>query len=202
MSELELVVVGKSIEYQGIFRADDVFRVINRALEEKGYDKAEKRLEETVTPEGRKLYMELRPSKGKTDYLVLALRVKIWLDDVTEVMQEFEGRAQKFERGKARITIDSYYDTDNMGRWNKKPFFYFVKALINKIFYQFPEEPKAKGELRGDTGYVHGQLKKLFASYRKRDIAFPAEADIRSQVAQDLAGVGEVSEQEVVKQGA
>ena len=61
--EKNLIINNRELNYKGIFRADELFTLINRALQAKGYDKREKRTEEIVAEGGKKTSIELRPFK-------------------------------------------------------------------------------------------------------------------------------------------
>ena len=68
MIEKNLIINGREFNYQGIFRMDQIFSTINRCLEEKGYQKREKKSEELVVEQGRKIIVELRPYKEVSNY--------------------------------------------------------------------------------------------------------------------------------------
>ena len=50
-----LIINNRELTYKGIFRMDDLFSTINRAIEAQGYTKREKKSEETVREEGRSI---------------------------------------------------------------------------------------------------------------------------------------------------
>ena len=77
----------RQLSYKGIFRADDIFSTVNRALEEKDYTKKEKKSEETVTETGKRIYVELRPYRVITNYLTLMIKIKTWLKAFNCIMQ-------------------------------------------------------------------------------------------------------------------
>src|SRR3989344_5714895 len=101
--EKDLVINNRELKYKGIFRTDEIFTAINRALEEKGYEKREKKTEELVTESGKKTLIELRPFKVKTHYLALMLKIKINIDNAVEVIEKIEGIKEKFQQGNVNI---------------------------------------------------------------------------------------------------
>lgn len=193
-AEKNLVINGRELKYQGIFRAEELFSALNRALEERGYEKREKKTEETVTTAGRKIYLELRPYKEKSNYAALMLKIKITLDEVTETTQEFQGHKQKFQQGQVEIVFDAWSLTDYEARWGMKPWAYFLKGLINKFIYTWPLEAGFTGELIGDTAYVYARAKKLLQSYQPEKARPPVEEEIRRKVEEEMKEEAEKEE--------
>ena len=185
-AEKNLVINGRELKYQGIFRADELFSAINKALDERGYQKREKKTEETVTVSGRKTVVELRPYKEKTNYVALMLKIRITLDNVTETVEKVDGVKQKFRQGDVEIIFDAWSMTDYEARWGMKPWFYFLKGLINKFIYTWPAEAGFMGELVGDTAYVYGKAKKLLQSYRPAEEQHPVEEEVRRKVEEEM----------------
>ena len=145
--ERELVINGREIKYKGIFRYDELFRLINDTLVNRGYDKQEKKSEELVTEKGRRTYVELRPYKIKSNYITLMIKIKIILDKVTETVKEYESGKKKFQQGDVNIIFDSWILSDYRNRWGSKPFIFFWKGIIRKLLYRWPLEDSFKNEL-------------------------------------------------------
>ncbi|MEK6900233.1 MAG: hypothetical protein AABX05_03860, partial [Nanoarchaeota archaeon] len=97
MFEKNLVINNREIEHHGIFRVDDIFNAINQALKERGYQKREKKSEEQVFPEGRYIYLELRPYKEINDYITAMIKIRITLQNVTETAVKKNDLRQRFE---------------------------------------------------------------------------------------------------------
>ena len=184
--EKNLIINSRTLAYKGIFREDELFSAINRVLEERGYEKREKKTEEVVTEGGRRTYVELRPFKELSNYIVLQIKMKITLDNVTGKIEEFEGQKKKFQQGDVTIVFDSWELTDYQTRWGMKPFVYFIKGFINKYVYAFPIEAGSKGVLAGDTAFMYGTIKKLLNSYKLEVGKGPKEEDIHRQMEEDV----------------
>ncbi len=186
MSEKNLIINNREIEYHGVFKASDIFNTINKALEARGFGKREKRSEEVVTDEGRKTYIELRPGKIKTNYMAFMIKIKIRLDNVTDVVKETDGVKKKCEQGDVSIAFDSWLMSDYETRWGQKVLVYFMKGFINKYIYRWPMEKGYPGELASDTAYIYGQLKKLFDSYNGGKTKAVSEKEIMDQVGKEI----------------
>lgn len=193
--EKDLVINNRELKYKGIFRSDEIFATINRALEERGYEKREKRTEELVTEIGKKTYIELRPFKVKTNYLALMLKIRINLDNVVEVIEKMGGAKEKFQQGNVNIFFDAWLLTDYEQRWQMKPWLFFLKGFINKFVYIFPLEGGLRGEVVGDTAFIYARVKKLLISYHPEMKKQVREEDIRKQIEAEISK--EMEEQEI-----
>lgn len=205
--EKNLVINGRELKYSGIFRPDEIFAAINQALSERGYERREKKTEETVTVGGRKTLIELRPYKEKTSYVALMLKIRISLENVRESVQPHPRRStistsnsftsngptnhghphkEKFQQGDVLLVFDAWSMTDYEARWGMKPWAYFLKGLINKFIYTWPAEAGFTGELIGDTAYVYARVKKLLQSYQPEKARPAVEEEIRRKVEEEL----------------
>ena|SRR3989338_5097226 len=186
MVEQNLIINQRELRYKGIFRSSEIFRTINHALEELGYNKKEKKTEELVTETGKRTTIELRPDKVKTSYFKLYIKIRIILDNVTLISIEKAGQVITYEQGDVLIIFDSWVLTDYADRWNMKPLIYFLKALINKYIYKFPLESGFVGELVSDTATIYARLKKLLNSYKIEAGAVPSEAEVMKLNEEDI----------------
>ncbi|MEK6951232.1 MAG: hypothetical protein AABX13_05925 [Nanoarchaeota archaeon] len=186
--EKNLVINGRELKYSGIFRSDELFAAINQALRERGYERREKKTEETVTVEGKRTLIELRPYKEKTSYVALMLKIRIILEKVTETVQPRPGQQykEKFQQGDILLIFDAWSMTDYEARWGLKPWAYFLKGLINKFLYTWPLEAGFMGEVMSDTAYIYARAKKLLLSYQPERAKPPAEEEIRRKVEEEM----------------
>lgn len=164
--EKNLIINNRTLTYQGLFRVNELFQTLNQALENLGYQKQEKKTEETVSPSGKQTLVELRPFKIKSSYLTLAFKIKINLKNITETVKEVDQVKRTFQQGEVIIVMDAWSLTDHESRWGMKPLFYFLKAFINKYIYHFPLEEGFIGELKADADYLTRQLKAFLSLYK------------------------------------
>jgi len=184
--EKYLVINGRELKYKGIFKVDELFAVINKSLERKGYEKREKKTEELVTEAGRRTYVELRPFKVKSSFVLLMIKMKITLDNVTETVMEKEGIKNKFQLGDVTIVFDSWVLTEYQNRWNMKPLIYFIKGVFNKYVWTMPLEGSVRREVAIDTAYVYAQIKHLLVSYKGGSKEREREEDIVKEVEKEI----------------
>tara|TARA_Y100000034_G_C6767265_1_gene342082 strand:+ start:50 stop:646 length:597 start_codon:yes stop_codon:yes gene_type:complete len=181
-----IVVNNKKFTYKGIFRSDELFRHINKLLEERGYEKREKKTEQLVTEQGSKFHMELRPFKDKVAYVRLMIKLKIDIDNITHVVEEREGVPLGFDNGQITVSFDSWVLTDYENRWGMKPFMYLLKGIINKFLYTFPQEASFPGELVGDTAFFYVQIKKFLDAYSPKKIKMQSEDQVRQEIEKEI----------------
>ena len=184
--ERELVINNRQLHYKGIFRVNELFKTINDALHHRNYHPHEKKSEEVVTEEGKKFYLELRPKKSVTNYAKLLIKIKLSLDNVTEVPEVVDGDKHLFQKGTMNIVFDAWVLTEYDHRWGMKPFVYFVKGLINKFFYKWPLEDALPGTVSEDTAYVFSAIKKLLKSYKKEVGTFTSEEAVMKEIEGDI----------------
>ena len=190
-----LIVNNKQLKYKGIFKADELFRTINQALDEKEYEKREKKTEELVTEKGRQLRLELRPIKEKTTYVFLMIKIKVDLDNVTDIVLDRDGIMERFHNGDVTVTFDSWILTDYEHRWGMRPYVYFIKGLINKFLYTWPQEAAFPGEVAGDTAQVYVAIQKLLNSYSPKDGRQPTEEEVRRKIQEEMQNEQEMMEE-------
>ena len=188
--ERNLIINGRELNYKGIFKIEELYAVINEALKEKGYHKREKKSEETVTPEGKRVYIELRPYKHISDFITLMIKIKVSANNLTENVEEIKGVKRKYNLGDVQIIFDAWVMSDYHSRWGMRPFFYFMKTFVNKFIYTFPMEANAPGEVGEDTAYIYANIKKLLNSYRGKDKEdLPDAETIRKELEEDIKKV-------------
>ncbi|HLC91092.1 MAG TPA: hypothetical protein VJI15_04950 [Candidatus Nanoarchaeia archaeon] len=185
--ERNLVVNNREIEHHGYFVIEEVFHLINKALQDKKYHKREKRAEDTVTDEGYDVYVELRPYKEKTNYVTLMIKLRIHFKNVKNVVRQVPGGPKRFQQGDVFIFMDAWFMTEWEGRWGMSPVIFFLKGAINKLLYVFPQEASYRNEAVEDAAYLTAKIKMLLRSYNDPEQAFPTEEDVRKSVEEEIS---------------
>ena len=166
MSEKQLVINGLQLNYKGVFEFDELMRVINKSVMDRGYSRHEKKFDEQVLPEGKNMFIELRPMKKKTNYYGLMIKMRMTMKNLTEVQIEIDGIPRMMNQGEIDIIFDAWTTTDYESRWATKPWFYFLKAVMNKYIYKLPLESGFPGEVASDTRYVYDQVRAALGLYK------------------------------------
>jgi hypothetical protein len=165
LSEKRLIIDQLRLNYSGIFHLNDLYKMIDGWLYEKGYDKFEKKSEEQVLETGRKIEMELRPWKKTTDYAKNEIRLRIFVDNMVDVEIERDGKKVKMHKGDIQMIFDAFLETDYEHRWENKPMYYFLRSLVDKYIFRIYTE-KFVGNLVADTRDLHHRIKSFLNIYR------------------------------------
>lgn len=165
MTEFNLIIDNKEFSYRGIFSVDDLLRKINQLTDQHGYQRVEKKTEETVTSEGKELYLELRPFKTKTNYVMLWLKIKLHLTNMTDTVKELPRGKRVLQQGDVHLVLDAWTMTDYSSRWGQRPITFFLKAVVNKYLYKFPLEESFLREIAGDGTTIFNELQSYVANY-------------------------------------
>ncbi len=135
MAERLIVVDKERLDYEGLFEAKEVLRVMQGWATDKGYWLIEKRHGETTKREGKYIDMEFEPFKKYTDYAKSIIKISAQFNDVKDVTVERDGKKVKLQDGKIIIIIDGILETDYEHRWEAKPVFYLLRTVFEKYVY-------------------------------------------------------------------
>lgn len=165
MAERELIVDHLRVEYEGLFDATELYRLIDLFFRDKGYDKRDLKNIEKVRPEGKYVEIELMPWKKTTDYFKNEIKIRIIMQNLKEVEVEKDGRKIRLNQGKLNIVFDGYFTTDYEHRWEQKPSYFFIRTLFDKFFFSSYTD-KYKGVLVHDTNTLITDIKTFLNLYR------------------------------------
>ena len=165
MAERDIIVDHARLEYEGLFSVAELYKLIDTWVREKGYDKKEKKLVESITEDGKYIEIEIDPWKKITDYAKMVLRLRIFMTGIKDVEVEKKGVKFKINQGKVHIVSDAYMETDWENRWEGKPAFFFLRTVFDKYFYK----PYTKGyqeRVLKDYNDLIGRVKAFLNLYK------------------------------------
>ncbi|MBW2985328.1 hypothetical protein KY313_01600 [Candidatus Woesearchaeota archaeon] len=165
MAEMELIIEQVRLTYEGLFKATDLYKLIDNWLRTHGYDKRELKSIEKITPSGKYIEVESLPWKKQTEYVKNDIKIRMQLSDVTEVEVEQNGVTVKLNKGKVHFVFDGYLTTDYEQRWEQKPSFIFIRALFDKFFYKTYMD-RWKANMIKDVNDLHDTIKSFLNLYR------------------------------------
>jgi hypothetical protein len=165
MSEKRLIIDQLRLNYSGIFNLQELYKMIDGWLYEKGYDKYEKKNEEQVLETGRKIEVEIRPWKKTTDYAKNEIRLRIFVDNMTDIEVDRDGKKIKMHKGDIQMIFDAFLETDYEHRWENKPMYYFMRTIVDKYVFKIYTE-KFVGNLTADTRDLHQRIKSFLNLYK------------------------------------
>ncbi len=165
MVEKKFVVDGMKLSYNGPFDVIEFYRKVEDWISEKGKEKEIKKKVEHVEPSGKKIEWLIEIWEDVAEYARTLVRVRALFNDVKEVKIK-RGKTKKgLNKGNVLIILDGILETDISGKWQQKPVFYFLRALVDKFAYKFYMN-KMEDKLAKDVYELHDTLKDFFDSYK------------------------------------
>ena len=167
MVERKILVDEESLDYEGLFNLIELYSIIDDFLKIKGYDKFEPLNEESVYPTGKSIHIILEPMKWHSDYVRKVLKIDIRMSEIKEVETEIDKVKVKLNQGKMKMLFSCFLETDWEGRWEQKPFYYFIRTIFNKFIYR-PHNEDFEAEIISDINEVKEKMGSFLNLYRFR----------------------------------
>jgi len=177
MAEREVVIDKMRLSYEGLLKITDLYKLVDGWLRQKGYDKREKRMAESITKTGKFIEWEMEPWKKITDYAKIVIKLRIIITDVKEVEVEIDKTKVKMNQGKADFVFDGYIETDYENRWESKPLFYFLRTLFDKYVFRSYTTGFHSNAI-ADVNDLHSRIKSFLNLYRYSDVSYTKPAII------------------------
>ena len=133
--EIQHVVLGMQINYQGIFNYSDLIVMIDSFFKKRGYTKHNMGHSESVSDKGRMVKLRLRPFKKVK---INKLEVQIWLNitEMKDVTKKVDGLNLKLNRGKVNCVIDAFVIQDMRGKWEARAEYTFIRTIFDKFLFK------------------------------------------------------------------
>lgn len=164
MVEKKVIVDGLRLSYNGSFDVIEFYKKVEDWIRENGLEKETKKKLEHVIPKGKKIEWFIECWKNVADYAKTVVRMRALLNNVREVEVMKEGSKIKLNQGDVLIILDAFLETDIEGRWQQKPWFFFLSSLFDKFIWRVKE--KFDEPLRRETNDLHKTLTDFFNSYK------------------------------------
>lgn len=148
----------KSISYQGLFKANELYKSIKEWGEENKYDVGEEKHTEIVVEKGKEVKIPLSLDKKASDYVKYSIKVSIEVKELEDVMITKGKAKERLNKGNVTLNMKAIIETDYDNKWNKKPLFMFMKGLHDK-FLRKGEIDDFEKELKSDIGKLYDELR-------------------------------------------
>lgn len=136
MSEKRIIVDDMKVQYEGLFDAKDLYRVIENWIKDNGYDKKEQMNTEHVSHSGKFVEIKFAPYKTITDYAKLVVKLKVTMNDVKDVEVKKDSHKMHLQQGKVTFSFQGIVETDHEGKWETKPILFFIRTVFDKYVYR------------------------------------------------------------------
>ena len=165
MAERFTVVEQEKIHYKGLFDINELGKLIEKWLRNKGYDKRVLKDEEHVYDKHKYIHMRWEPFKKITDYAKYDIRIWIYITNVTQVTKEIDGVKRKLNHGDLEVIFDGFLITDYEGRWEQRPMYFFFRVIFDKFIYKL-QTSKFEAGLREQIMELKAEISSFLNLYR------------------------------------
>lgn len=157
LAEKDYVVDKMKLTYEGLFSARELYNLITEWLEDRRYDKNEKKNYEAVEANGRYTEIWMEPWKTLTEYSKRFMRIRLIMSDVKDVEVDKDGVKVQMNQGKVHIVFDAWMQTDFENRWEGKPFYFFIRTAFNKYFFK-PFTSSNMADIKADVNELYKRV--------------------------------------------
>jgi len=165
MGHLKIIVDHEKIDYSGPLDVNDLFRMIDNFVFEKGFDKRQDKDFEQNTEKGKFVEWQISPWKKITDYIRYIIKVRILGYDLVKIDAKQNGKKTKIDYGRIIIVIDGFMEHDYDNYWDDKPFLFFLRTVYDYFVFKAYTE-RFEQRLVHDINNLHDNIEKLFNLYR------------------------------------
>jgi hypothetical protein len=165
MGHLKIVVDHEKIEYSGPFNGNELFRMIDNFVFERGFDKKHDKDFEQNTANGRFIEWQISPWKKITDYIRYIIKIRILGYDIVKTEAAIEGKKKKVDNGRLIIVIDGFIEYDYDNYWDDKPILFFFRTLYDRFVFKSYTE-RFEHRLVHDINTLYHHLEKFFNLYK------------------------------------
>jgi len=136
MAETFIVERGKLLQYNGLIDFKGLYAIIQKLFKQHSYDWKDHKNFEQVYKDHKQIEMDLRPYKKYSDYVMVELRMDIVGTNLKEVEINMSGLKKKMYKGDLKIVFKGFLITDYENQWETKPFYYFMRMMVDKFIYK------------------------------------------------------------------
>jgi hypothetical protein len=133
--EIQHVVLGMTVNYQGLFNLSDLLIMIDSFFKKRGYTKHIMSHKEKVTKKGKSINLRLRPFKQVKSN---KLEVQVWLNvsELIDVEKKIDKIKVKLNKGKVNVVIDAFVIQDMRGKWEARAEYTFIRTIFDKFLFR------------------------------------------------------------------
>ena len=165
MVEKKFVVDGMKLSYNGPFDIIEFYKKVDEWISSKGKEKEIKKKTEHVEPKGKNIEWFIEIWEDVAEYARPIVRMRALFTNVKEITVKKGSKGKRLNTGDVLITFDGILETDIGGKWQQKPWFYFIRAVIDKFVWKFHTN-KFEDKLAADVDSLYDALSDFFNSYK------------------------------------
>lgn len=165
MGDMRLIVDHLKLDYKGPFQFNQLVRLINSFLNERGYDAKYDKDFEINTKTGKHIDWQIMPWKKISDYAKYWAKVRILVQDMNKVEIVKDDKKEKVDNARIIITFDGYLELDYFHYWDEHPFFVFIRSLYDRFIYKAYTDRFEK-RLSYDIHQLYDRVERFLNFYR------------------------------------
>lgn len=131
MAEKDTITKGKVVQ-KGIFPFKDFYKFAYNLLREEDYKLIEKKYEEEITGDSKKVEIQWEAKKKISDYFQFFIKVDWRFLEMKDVEVVKEGKKVKMNSGIAEIKVAGILVKDYEHRWEDNPFWKFLRGIYDR----------------------------------------------------------------------
>jgi len=163
----EFVVHDEFIHYSGPMELSELYLLLDYFWKNHHYDKKEKRHYEKKTEDEWYIELELEPFKTISEYIKMQINLLIFIRDIKNIEIEVKGKKRTIQQADISIRFRSFILKDYEEVWERWPFWFFIRSLVDKFFYT-THINRFSDELISDTKLLQNQIKSFLNLYQRR----------------------------------
>ncbi|MFH1072868.1 MAG: hypothetical protein V1743_05555 [Nanoarchaeota archaeon] len=167
MPEINILIMGRLIKYHGLFDLAGLIKMLDMWFKERGYNKRETKNFEEVYEDGRQVTVEFFPYKKISDNVKFEIRLFMIFSKLQDTEIEKDKNKLKLLQGDALVSMDAYLISDYENKWDRTPFYFFLRTLYDRYF-QRSYISKAKEDFLDDCAKVEEEIKSYLNMFRYR----------------------------------
>lgn len=165
MGHVKIIVDHDKLDYSGPFVANDLFRMIENFIWERGFDKRQDKDFEHNTERGKFIEWQISPWKVITDYARYIIKVRVLGNELLKTDVIVDGKKAKVDNGRVIIVIDGFVEYDQDSKWEQNPFLHLLRAIYDNFIFRVYTE-RFEQVLVNDINHLHDNIEKFFNTYR------------------------------------
>jgi len=160
-------ILKEKVGHSGIFDFGAFYKYAHDWFWDEGYGVIEGKYTEKVSGTGRNIFIEWEATKPISDYFKLQVKMKFFIDNLTDVEVEIDGEKKKMNKGTITIEIKGYIVKDAANKWEASAWLQFMRNFYNK--YVIPARVESmEMKLMGDVQEFKDELKAYLELTGKR----------------------------------
>ncbi|MFC1648501.1 hypothetical protein ACFL1B_03500 [Nanoarchaeota archaeon] len=163
--EKKILIEEEELRYEGLMDLRNLYLEIDQYLREHGYDRYEHKNYEYLLPDGKQVFIELRPWKKLSDYCKGEMKIEMTFKNLIEVEIDHDGMKETLLKGHARMVFQARLLTDYEEKWEATPVYHFIRTFVDKFIHK-TQTQEFEAETMNDAFKLIDEIKAFLNLHR------------------------------------